>query len=949
MAALLNFLNQVLPPDGDGYRCWVAIKNKRIQGQGFTSTNEDLSKVLAGIDARGADAYFACSTFKDPTKRTQDNVRSAKTLRLDVDAGKGKPYADVEAAKDAITKYVSDTGLPSPLLVCSGNGVHVYWILDRAIGSQEWEAAAIGLKKLCQERGLHADPSVTADSARILRPIETLNWKNPEEPREVYLIQDSVPVPLSAIMDRINPVRVPSVDNSGLGAAILGGLGSGPYEPSLAELSANHCSQLQQFRNTRGNIDEPLWYAGLGVLAYCEDGERCAQEWSNGHPDYNPAATARKLEQARTAAGPTTCARFRSLNPDGCKGCPHSITSPIQLGKSQAIVTPPFIGDDKTTPPLPEGFKYGPNQQIFARVKDKDADPGEDKFVDVLLCQYPFYIASVREQETKGVAGGQSVKITTRTPHTPWKSFTIDRDTLKGPGWLGALAKYGVDCEPGMEKPFGVLIHRMIKWRTAMEKMETSFKSFGWKDNRSGFVAGRKLYTKQGVKDVSGTAELEKASDLICPKQKGSLNKWREAANKVFVKGCEPQAFAMLCSFAAPLMDLLYAADEGGTIVSLVSSKSGQGKTVAILAAETVWGQAKCLRLTDMASLVAKFRAIGVRCNLPVVIDEWGDADTDTLCKFSKAFTGGLDKSRLTMSGEDTREQLDWKTVMIGTTNMPLVGLLNQANHNAQAMRIFEVPVAIPEHLAKNQSANLQQEFEDNAGYAGPVFLMHLLKNYNLDDLREKANRLANEFGARLGANTDTRFKTRLIAAAAIAALILTKAEPGYEPLLEFNPANIINWALSVVKDSMSSAYTNQKENHEHLMDFIMDNMNNFVVVPHRFNAKVPYYEAGIVIPKGKLMGRYERQEAKLYVPHSIMHKFAISVRVPFMEFSKDLSSRGLVLNRNRQTHLTAGVDKMTAVKASCWEIDLTHQKVEEAVSAIKDLGVNDKLKEGKS
>ena len=478
-----------------------------------------------------------------------------------------------------------------------------------------------------------------------------------------------------------------------------------------------------------------------------------------------------------------------------------------------------------------------------------------------------------------------------------------------------------------------------------MEKMETSFKAFGWKNNRTGFVAGRKLYTKEGVKDVSGTQELEKASDLLTPKPKGSLNKWREAANKVFAKGCEPQAFAMLCSFAAPLMDLLYAADEGGTIVSLVSSKTGQGKTVAILAAETVWGQAKCLRLTDMASLVAKFRAIGVRCNLPVVIDEWGDADTDTLCKFSKAFTGGLDKSRLTMSGEDTREQLDWKTVMIGTTNMPLVGLLNQANHNAQAMRIFEVPVAIPEHLAKNQSANLQQEFEDNAGYAGPVFLMHLLRNFNLDDLREKANHLANEFGARLSANTDTRFKTRLIAAVAIAALILTKAKPGYEPLLEFNPTNIINWALGVVKESMSRANSFQKDNEEHLMEFIMDNMHNFLVVPHRFNAKVPYYEASLVIPKGKLMGRYERDEGKLYVPHSIMHKFAISVRVPFLEFSRDLQGKGLVLNRNRQTHLTAGVDKMTVVKASCWEIDLTHHSAGEAASKIQDLGLNDKLK----
>ena len=479
-----------------------------------------------------------------------------------------------------------------------------------------------------------------------------------------------------------------------------------------------------------------------------------------------------------------------------------------------------------------------------------------------------------------------------------------------------------------------------------MAVMDTSYKSFGWKNDRTGFVSGRKIYTKDGVKDISGTVEFEKASDLLCPKPRGSLNKWREVANKVFVKGCEPQAFSMLCAFAAPLMDLLYAADEGGTIVSLVSSKAGQGKTVAILAAETVWGQAKCLRLTDMASHAAKFRAIGVRCNLPVVIDEWGDADVDALCKFSKSFTGGLDKSRLTMNGEDTREQLDWKTVMIGTTNMPLVGLLNQENHYAQAARIFEVPVSIPEHLAKNQSSSIQQDFEENAGYAGPVFLMHLLKNYDLEDLRVKANRLANEFGAKIKADTDMRFKTRLIAAVAIASLILTKPGEGYEPLLEFNPSNIIKWALTMVKDSMSNAYTNHRGNEEHLMSFIMDNMNNFLIVPRKFNANTPYYDSAVVIPKGKLMGRYERLEERLYIPHSIMHKFAISVRVPFMEFSKDLVAKGIVMNRNRQTHLTAGIDKMTIVKASCWEIDLSEKNAEKVVSAIEAVVKNKKLKE---
>ncbi len=73
------------------------------------------------------------------------------------------------------------------------------------------------------------------------------------------------------------------------------------------------------------------------MLGHCTDGEELAQTWSSGHPTYNPEATTKKLAQARSAAGPTTCEYFKTLesaDKSACAGCQFNVKSPIVLGRS---------------------------------------------------------------------------------------------------------------------------------------------------------------------------------------------------------------------------------------------------------------------------------------------------------------------------------------------------------------------------------------------------------------------------------------------------------------------------------------------------------------------------------------------------------------------------------------------------------------------------------------
>ena len=85
------------------------------------------------------------------------------------------------------------------------------------------------------------------------------------------------------------------------------------------------------------NLPEPLWYACLGVLAFCEDGDALAHEWSGGYEGYTVEETQERLDRARTLTGATTCKKFHELNSAVCSQCKHrtKINSPIALGRQR--------------------------------------------------------------------------------------------------------------------------------------------------------------------------------------------------------------------------------------------------------------------------------------------------------------------------------------------------------------------------------------------------------------------------------------------------------------------------------------------------------------------------------------------------------------------------------------------------------------------------------------
>jgi Protein of unknown function (DUF3631) len=336
--ALLRFLTHVLPDQG---LYAVAIFRPGAKGPWhyWAASLHELSKKILEEDARGNTVYHACASYQQQTNRKQANALGAKSFWLDIDAGDGKPYCNAFEAYQQVEVFCRTVGLPPPVYVGSGNGLHVYWPLKVMLDRSSWERYARGLKQLCVTHGLHAGPERTTDIASILRPPGTHHRK--AEPKLVEVDELVGPYEIDQFDVLLNAHQSPKQIKAGNGLSVAAGLAAtGEQRPAWSNHIAAQCAQVARLRDERGCIPEPSWYACLCLLAFCDDGNERGHEWSAGYEGYTFEETQARLDRARTLSGATTCEHFHSLDSAICEACPHwrKIKSPISLGRIQNAV-----------------------------------------------------------------------------------------------------------------------------------------------------------------------------------------------------------------------------------------------------------------------------------------------------------------------------------------------------------------------------------------------------------------------------------------------------------------------------------------------------------------------------------------------------------------------------------------------------------------------------------
>jgi hypothetical protein len=291
---------------------------------------------------------------------------------------------------------------------------------------------------------------------------------------------------------------------------------------------------------------------------------------------------------------------------------------------------------------------------------------------------------------------------------------------------------------------------------------------FGWTKDDA-FVLGEYVYAEGRVEPAKLTIDTEARGQLLAPV--GTLEKWRETAARLCHPGLEPFLAALLASAGAPLISRVWG-KEGGFVLSYFGHVSGSGKSTALSAAASVWGEAGCIALGSSATDHHRFYTLAVLRHLPVTWDEakstpesqGKNQSTQTpLVSILQAFTDGTERGRLGTKGKPVAAQSGWSTALFMAGNKSKIGVLVGTEEGAaQAQRIIEF------NCQKKITSGMlgwapftKEDFEANGGHIGRAIARYLSIKANRDAAVARLKEVYAGYISATGA--DKRFQMRAL------------------------------------------------------------------------------------------------------------------------------------------------------------------------------------------
>lgn len=895
---------EMLPHDG-----WICVAKKRDSGfqHIWFRDVEEAEAYALQEDKNGFEMYLAQSSFATKESRKQENVLAVRSFWLDIDCGSGKPYDTQGDGATALRSFCSQVSLPFPSVVNSGNGLYAHWLLTDDITPDQWRETACLLKSICGVTGLLADGSRTSDSSSVLRPVGTRNKK--KEPKEVRLIAAGKEIPYLTFHNALSTfalkknltISSPTSCKKSLNEEFLP-VYNGP--PSNAERVMERCPQITHIATNQASIDEPLWYAMVGLARHCIDGAEWVHEWSREDPEYDEGGADRKMAQLeRQGIGPTTCARFRSLNPGPCEGCTHEVTSPIQLGKEYQPAEPTIPPEVAPEPiELPYGFKLTKHGLLF---EGFPTDDGEET-KPVLFYDQELYVTDLAWDESLGY---ETATIKHLLPFEGWKDFKFRSSlTNDSRAFLMALADNHVKIVGSANKKVMLMyIESYLSKIQRAKKMSQLVCQMGWKDDGR-FVLGHNVILPSGIAEPVALAKSVPAS-VEAFRTKGTLSEWVDAT-ALFSRSDEmlPLAFAFCAgAFGAPLMKFT---GYPGAMVSMLGS-SGVGKTlVGTWIASTYGEPGKLIMLKDDTknALIGRLGAYG---NLPLYIDEITNIDPEELSELTYRITQGRDKARLNRNATERTINNHWQTIAVVSSNASVVDKLSGMKQDAspELNRVLEFTVPQANLLNRDLATGIYRAITENYGHAGVEYVKHLVVNQK--EHREKIDALVTLIDAKTGAKNEERYWSAIAGVTLYGAACAQKLG-----LIKFDVRRLFNWVVGSIKDMRIAKKEVVNTALDSLGQMLDDYASNRLVIGKSDHCIVP--------PRGPLFVRVEVDSDFMFISRGKVQEWCTRNHASYTTMRNRLSHIRVLVNPNARKVLGSRTE-FAGSQQPVWVLDMKH------------------------
>ena len=892
-----NLLDAVL--SSEGRFCVVGIG--RYVDQKFVDTREELDTLVEDFKSRKVDTFFGCAKYGALDNRKHENAKHFKALWMDIDCGEKKAepdengrikgYIDQATGIDELQRFCTATGLRRPILVNSGNGLHVYWLLSETIDRIHWEALASRLRELCFEHKLIVDPAVF-EASRILRIPGTFNYKT--EPLLVEVMSDKTepytydeiktllgaPEPKEEVPDFI-PRRL-----SPLMETMMGNKVKRFKTIMIRSANGDGCAQLLHCYENQDTIEYDLWRSALSIARYCVDRDMAIHRMSENHPDYDPIETAQKADDI---GGPHMCKTFEKLNPNGCDGCKHKgvISTPILLGTEIAeadeadnIVT--VMDDDGEVeevriPAYPEPYFRGKNGGVYRRV---EVDGEEDA---QLVYEHDFYV--VKRMFDKEV--GEVVMFRLHLPQDGAKEFTIPLTAVMAKDKLrDELGYHGIVAFPKQQDAISYFVGTFVKNLQLTNKAEIMRTQFGWADNNSAFIVGDREITKDG--SFYSPPSKATTNEAAMMKPTGTFEKWKEVFNLYGLPGLEPHAFAALTAFGAPLLKFVGLR---GAIINLIHQSSGSGKSTALYMCNSVWGHPVDLASIWKDTQNAKMHRLGVYNNLPNTIDEITNTSPTEFSDLAYSISQGRGKNRMKAQSNEIRiNNTSWQNMTLTSSNASFYQKLGAAKDSpdGESMRLIEYEIKPTDVISVARGKEMfDRQLLENYGHAGDIYAKYLVDN--LEDVK------ALIAGIQAKIDRDVKFTARErfwsgVCACNIAGGLIAKSLG----LHDFDMKCVYQWLLGMLSEMREEIKPPQSNPLTLVGEFINNHIHNALVVNDEIDSRSSMGALPLMEPRGELLLRFEPDTKMLYIVAKRFKDFCVKAQINYKDLLKDLETAGV-------------------------------------------------------
>jgi len=867
----LQFLSRVLAAEGH-YCLWALDRSTGTKKQTFYASISELATAALEYDARGWDAYFGTATFSEPTNRTASNAHMFRTFFLDLDCGEGKDYPDQITALHSLRDFCMRMALPKPLIVNSGYGVHVYWVLDRDVTKTEWLPVAEKLKAAAKQHNFPMDSAVPADAARILRVPETRNYKA-DQPMPVAVLAKggTAPVSFEEFAGKFGEIvsTAPKPYIPAKHRAVTQQLISNQQSNFKSILTrSDPCAQLIHAVTRQEEIDEPLWRATLSVAVHCADADKAIHAVSRGHPEYDPHATE---EKARRIKGPYLCSRFDEYNPGVCAQCPHfgQIKSPIVLGRELKVaeteeertVELPVQSEAEepetvVIPKPPAPYVRGANGGVYRQQKDEEGNTE-----DILIYHHDLYV----KRRVYDPDEGEFVLMCLHLPQDGMREFSVPQASATSADELRKiLASKGVTAKTKSQwEKIGYYIMDSIEDMQSKQRADNMHRQFGWTEGMASFVVGTREYYPGGVRLSPANRDTRRLAEAMEPQ--GTLEEWKELMQFFNREGMELHQLIICTAFGSPLMEFspIYA------MLLHLDGPTGFGKTTTQWAAAGVYGRPDTLMIRHDDTTASKFNRFDVMKNLPIYIDELTKCKPDEASSLAYTLSAGSQRNRMSSgSNNERRRGRPWHLCAVSSGNASVVNIMEagKANTDAENERVFEVNISeyIYPYPKAEADAFQNRILNDVYGVAAEPYIQWLVDNR--DDAKAFFKKTQERLDAASGLTSTNRMISASFAAYLAGGMIAKKLG-----LIDFDMKRLFDTAVKMIRDRAEDRNGSKKDSVEYLMQYITENWNNILRINSSQDAReldpvVDQFVVPDATPRGELVARWEPDRKKLFV-----------------------------------------------------------------------------------